>query len=521
VHNELTLQYYDSSFTEIDTQNWPRQESTRGTEQRYYSWGYPFNFVPAGNHTYYVKINNASTKSQEFHLYFQGSATGDGAIKFASPDIYYTLGSPGEADNVICVGSYNSRWSWTDYTGVSWNYGETMGGVSSFSSRGPRVDVGAPQKPNLVAPGCAIISCRDSSTPFNIYTVSNSGSSGLPANYYAMQGTSMATPVAAGSAALLMQAYPGLKGKPAEVKRLLQPDTTPNNSWGYGLIDMQKTKARAPQSAEVQASTGQGQVTFSTNAGTIGSLSAKDGGPVPQGAGLYTFPFGLFSYDISELSIGETIQVTVTLPAAGPIQWVKSTANGWEQVPVISVNGNIMVIQLTDGGIGDDDGADGDIEDPGGPVVFTSSIYTRPPSSSATMTVIPPASPVILPNIAVQSARLSTTSVSPGAPITITADITNRSTVNGNKKVTLYVNGQVETTQGVTVNSGGSSKLTFDVIRSEPGDYSVYVDGVPAGSFKVEMFSGNDGILICSAVLVALAFLIGMVMLRRRQRSYY
>ncbi|MCX5994203.1 MAG: S8 family serine peptidase, partial [Chloroflexi bacterium] len=46
VHNELTLQYYDSSFTEIDTQNWPRQESTRGTEQRYYSWGYPFNFVP-------------------------------------------------------------------------------------------------------------------------------------------------------------------------------------------------------------------------------------------------------------------------------------------------------------------------------------------------------------------------------------------------------------------------------------------------------------------------------------------
>jgi hypothetical protein len=370
-----------------------------------------------------------------------------------------------------------------------------------------------------VAPGSAIISCRDSSTPLNQFTVSNSGSSGLPANYYAMQGTSMATPVASGSAALLMQAYPGLKGKPAEVKRLLTPDNTPDNSWGYGLIDLQKTRARAPQSASVQSSTGQGQVTFSTNAGTISGLRATGGGSAPQGSGLYTFPFGLYSYNISDLSIGETIQVTVTLPAAGPTQWVKSTANGWEQVPVISVNGNIMVIQLTDGGIGDDDGADGDIEDPGGPVIISSAISTRPPSSSATMAAAPPSPPVMLPNVAVQSARLSPGSVSPGAPVSVTADITNRSEVNGNKRVTLYVNGQAETTQGVTVNSGGSTRLTFDITRSEPGDYTVYVDGVPAGSFKVEMVPGNDAILILSTSLVAMAFLLGMVMLWRRQQT--
>jgi hypothetical protein len=46
----------------------------------------------------------------------------------------------------------------------------------------------------------------------------------------------------------------------------------------------------------------------------------------------------------------------------------------------------------------------------------------------------------------------------------------------------------------------------------------VYVDGVPAGSFKVELFRESDGILIFSAVLVALAFLLGMVMLWRRQQ---
>jgi hypothetical protein len=328
----------------------------------------------------------------------------------------------------------------------------------------------------------------------------------------------MATPIAAGSAALLMQAYPGLKGNPAEVKRLLQPATTPNNTWGYGLVDLQKTKARAPQTATVQAATGQGQVTFTTNAGIIGSLSATHGGPVPKGAGLYTFPFGLYSYNISDLLIGETIQVTVTLPAAGPTQWVKQTSDGWEQVPVISVNGNIMVIQLTDGGIGDDDGADGDIEDPGGPVVITPMVNFRPPSSSASMAATPASPPVNLPNIAVQSARLSPASVSPGNPVSVTADITNKGAVNGIKKVTLYVNGQVESTQGVNVSSGSSTQLAFNVSRSQPGGYTVYVDGVPAGSFKVEMVSGNDAILILSAVLLGLAFIVGMVMLRLRRR---
>ena len=129
-----------------------------------------------------------------------------------------------------------------------------------------------------------------------------------------------------------------------------------------------------------------------------------------------------------------------------------------------------------------------------------------------------PAPPVSLPNIVTQSASLSTKAVTPGTPVTVTADITNKSAVNGNKKVTLYVNGQVETTQGVNVSSGSTSKLTFNVSRSEPGDYTVYVDGVPAGSFKVEMVTGNDAILIFSAGLIALAFMAGMFMLWRRQK---
>jgi len=137
-------------------------------------------------------------------------------------------------------------------------------------------------------------------------------------------------------------------------------------------------------------------------------------------------------------------------------------------------------------------------------------------SGAATSTLTPTIIPVA---ITVQSATLSTKSVTPGTPVTVTADIANKGTVNGSKKVTLYVNGQVESTQGVTVSSGSSSKLTFNVSRSEPGDYNVYVDGVPAGSFKVEMVTGNDGILIFSVALIAIAFVFGLVMLRRRQRT--
>jgi len=71
----------------------------------------------------------------------------------------------------------------------------------------------------------------------------------------------------------------------------------------------------------------------------------------------------------------------------------------------------------------------------------------------------------------------------------------------------------------VTVNSGSSSQLTFNISRSEPGSYKVYVDGAPAGSFKVEAVTANDTILIVSVTMLAIAFILGMVMLRRRQQG--
>ena len=175
-------------------------------------------------------------------------------MEFQNPDPFYTLCSPADAEKAIAVGAYTTRKDWTDYEGDVYHYinpEETVDTMSAFSSRGPRVDSGAPQKPNIVAPGSAIISVRDQDVYVwpggaNAYFIDNDGlnlNGSGPADYYVMQGTSMASPIAAGATALLLEAKPELKGHPADVRNLLQSTATSvdanNNIDGYGLLNIQ------------------------------------------------------------------------------------------------------------------------------------------------------------------------------------------------------------------------------------------------------------------------------------------
>jgi serine protease AprX len=95
-------------------------------------------------------------------------------------------------------------------------------GVSYFSSRGPTGD--GRLKPDLVAPGEKVVS-----------TYPDGGRKRL-------DGTSMAAPHVSGAAALLMARHPELKGKPAEIKRLLCESATDLGRdkyfQGCGLLDV-------------------------------------------------------------------------------------------------------------------------------------------------------------------------------------------------------------------------------------------------------------------------------------------
>jgi len=126
------------------------------------------------------------------------------------------------------------------------------------------------------------------------------------------------------------------------------------------------------------SSTGTGIVYIDADPSTIRNLIAVDPSTLPdEGKPDISFPHGLFSFNITGLDIGQTATVTITLPDPLPITseyWkygptASNVTDHWYQIPMGDNDGdNVITIELTDGGLGDDDlTADGTIIEPGGP----------------------------------------------------------------------------------------------------------------------------------------------------------
>jgi hypothetical protein len=175
---------------------------------------------------------------------------------------------PGTAKNCLTVGaSENNRSNFTLSYQQAFGYpvdpiasdqmADDPDGIVAFSSRGPTTD--GRIKPDVVAPGSYILSARSRAT--------NSGGwarSDDPLYYY-IGGTSMATPLVAGCAALvrefLAQQHGLTNPSAALVKAMLingaqdisgqytpsESGGIPNNSEGFGRIDMTETLADSVQ----------------------------------------------------------------------------------------------------------------------------------------------------------------------------------------------------------------------------------------------------------------------------------
>jgi len=144
------------------------------------------------------------------------AAGNNGMARYATTEGKYEEGyrtvsitDPGNAQSVITVGATHRSEPHTY-------------GVSYFSSRGPTGD--GRMKPDLVAPGEKVTST-------------------IPGNSEeSLDGTSMAAPHVSGAAALLFCRYAELKGRPAEVKRILCESATDlgreRSFQGAGLLDI-------------------------------------------------------------------------------------------------------------------------------------------------------------------------------------------------------------------------------------------------------------------------------------------
>ncbi len=174
-----------------------------------------------------------------------------------------------------------------------------------------------------------------------------------------------------------------------------------------------------------------------------------------------------------------------------------------------------MSLTLKDGGQGDADGAaNGTIVDPCGPAF----LFNNPPQSSSAQITTASQGPAAIANITVQSASLSASKAAPRAPVAVTATVANTGTADGSAQIKLYVNDHEVADQGVTLGSGSKTSIKFTVSAVEPGAYSVYVGGTPAGTFTVDSFSDPNLILYISGTLILLALLGGSVYLLIRKQ---
>jgi serine protease AprX len=140
------------------------------------------------------------------------AAAGNLGKNASGKPLYGSITAPGNAPWVLTVGAYSTE-------GTPMRYDDV---IASYSSRGPTaVDFEA--KPDLVAPGTGIVSITDPTSEFykNKAAYLLMGSRPTASKpYLALSGTSMASPVVAGTVALMMQANPKLT--PNLVKAILQ-----------------------------------------------------------------------------------------------------------------------------------------------------------------------------------------------------------------------------------------------------------------------------------------------------------
>jgi len=218
-------------------------------------------WLPKG--TYQVYGFGASPKVTNGHFDLYITSTSSGSFGKGN-ESKFMVGSPGNAANVITVGAYDFRGSWTNVAGTQTLYNMKTGLISTYSSPGFRRDNLV--KPDIAAPATYTISPlskdakemgrNDDGSPDN----ANITDDGL---HLAWAGTSASSPYTAGVIALMLQKNPNLDAN--QVKEILKKTAihdeltgaVPNIYWGYGKLNPSAAIRDTPAAAGAPRRTGQ------------------------------------------------------------------------------------------------------------------------------------------------------------------------------------------------------------------------------------------------------------------------
>ncbi len=156
-------------------------------------------------------------------------------VGFPNSDQSFSVGMPATAASAVSVAAWKTRTNWPG-TGGTFGYnggwGDTeIGDRAPFSSQGPTRD--GRQKPDISAPGMAIISCysQDQDPPAE-------AALRVPGDdYWVTQGTSMAAPLVCGIVGLMLEKNPDLTAD--EVRSILRAtashDAFTGPGWTHGF----------------------------------------------------------------------------------------------------------------------------------------------------------------------------------------------------------------------------------------------------------------------------------------------
>jgi len=224
----------------------------------------------------------------------------------------------------------------------------------------------------------------------------------------------------------------------------------------------------------VSAASGSGNVVLSSSIGNIVRLvafSEKEVGCSGKPANV-SFLHGLFSFGVVDIAPGSTAIVTIALPMPTPRGtqfWQCNPGSGWQQLPVGSDDGDsVFTITVTDGGVGDSDGApDGTISVSGGPGV----------------------SGGVPVHLGVEGLEVEPKQVYTGQSVNVRVKLVNRGSAPDAYTVVAKIDGQEEHRQVVRVEGKTSLWYEFVIAKAQPGTYTVTVDSKQA-TFRV-MASGE------------------------------